>query len=120
MEGSQQHASVALKTTQFPMLPTGGGAPPPPPPGPTPGAGAIAGLQTVVREQAESLQSTKPLQLSSRPLLQISGSFAREALSKGVAVKSTLCCRLGSVGVSATAMLRRVSSQLNVSNGGVV
>src|SRR2546425_4939239 len=71
--------------------------------------------------QAGSLQSTRPLQLSSRPLLQISGSFAREALSKRVVVKATLLRRLGSVVLVPTAaMLSSVSSQLNAPNGGGV
>src|SRR3989454_6327694 len=71
--------------------------------------------------QAGSLQSTRPLQLSSRPLSQISGSFAREALSKRVVVKATLLRRLGSVVfVPTAAMLSSVSSQLNAPNGGVV
>src|SRR2546428_6680757 len=74
-------------------------------------------LRAVV--QAGSLQSTRPLQLSSRPLSQISGSFAREALSKRVVVKATLLRRLGSVVLVPTAaMLSSVSSQLNAPNGG--
>src|SRR6266404_8953530 len=71
--------------------------------------------------QAGSLQSTKPLQLSSIPLKQISGWLARDALSKGVVMKARLLRRLDSpVLVVVCAMFSRVSSQLNAPNGGVV